>query len=155
VGDDLGYVKAPANAFFQAATCTSLPTYATSGDHHHITTARQEPILPSQCTCPLRPAVNARIRVALRTQVGERAQHSTALFWTAIQSRHKARKLQPAACLAATIANRPRRRCPHSLYLCSYRPLRSPIRSFRSRYLGGADPCQLGLCKAEGSPGHC
>lgn len=37
---------------------------------------------------------------------------------------------------------------------CSYRPLRSPIRSFHSRYLGGATPVCLALHKAEGSPGY-
>jgi hypothetical protein len=59
-------------AFFQApctmlctVLCTAAPAMAISGDHHHITTARQELILPSQCTYPPRPAVDARLRVAL------------------------------------------------------------------------------------------
>ena len=59
---------------------------------------------------------------------------------------HATRKLQPAA-PQPSATNRRNRRCPHSLYLSSHRPLRSPIRSFHSRYLGGATPVSLAFTR--------
>ncbi|KAF2626487.1 hypothetical protein BU25DRAFT_100347 [Macroventuria anomochaeta] len=129
--------KAPTNAFFGAATRTSLPAKAISGDHHHITTARQELILPSQCTYPPRPAVFALH--SNEAQVGERAQHSTIADNRPIFTQHANCRPQPASPQPSATNGR----CPYSLYLSSYRPLRSPIRSFHSRYLGGATPVSL------------
>jgi len=94
----------------------------------------------SECTYPCRIANTSRWTSA--------AQHNNLLDDHHLFTKHANCSLQHAS--PRPTANRPRRRCPHSLYLCSHRSLRSPIRSFRSRYLGGATACQLGPSQGRG-----
>jgi hypothetical protein len=164
VGDDLGYCE-QANAFFEPAACTSLPATATSGDNRHVNTATRPKLNhPNQCAHPPRPAVDAlhvAIRVALRTGhkvvkvakgMKERsaAQHQPALLGHWPPSSHSANcrcsrinaviRIQNQQAISASSLSR------------SYRPLRSPLNILDIRWWG--DPCQLGLHKAERSPGH-
>jgi hypothetical protein len=74
-----------------------------------------------------------------------RTQHST-LLDSPIFMQHANCSLHPAA-PQPSATNRRNRRCPHSRYLSSHRPLRSPIRSFHSRYLGGATPVSLAFTR--------
>ena len=81
------------------------------------------------------------------------AQHSTAQHSSDMaQSSHGANcSLHPAMPQPSAAS----RRCPHSLSR-SYRPLRSPIRSCHSRYLGGATPVRLAFTRQsdlQGTPG--
>ncbi|KAJ4986816.1 hypothetical protein SVAN01_07743 [Stagonosporopsis vannaccii] len=122
-----------------------------SPSSYHSCSPGTHPTARRQCTRPPRPAVEANIRVALRTKHkagGGGGQHST----SAVQepSPHAAsrasstqtanRNLPHAPSIAAALSSH--RRCPHTLSH-PYRPLRSPVRAFRTRYLGGATPVCL------------
>ena len=157
MGDDLGYVKAPGLRSFEQRMHPFEQQHALHCPHRQ----HQENIILSQLLARnLSHPANAPahsgpqemhvfVSHCEHKSMNERsaAQHSSGqpsnLF-----TKHANCSLQPAS--PRPTVNRPRRRCPHSLYLCSYRPLRSPIRSFRSRYLGGADPCQLGSSQGRG-----
>lgn len=142
-----------------------MPTTATSGDNRHVNTATRPKLnLPNQCAHPPRPAVDAlhvAIRVALRTGhkvvkvakgMKERsaAQHQPALLGHWPPSSHSAN----CRCSRINAVNSTSRRYPHPLYRAHIGPCGAPfaLNILDIRWWG--DPCQLGLHKAERSPGH-
>ena len=137
--------KTATNTFFEPAACTLLPAKAISGDHYHITTARQELILPSQCAYPPRPAVDAYNRVALRTKHKSVKERSTALSQASSNLR-PACKLQPASCIVAALSSQ-QAMSAFSISLIS--ALAEPHSLFPFSISWWGDPCLLGLHKAE------
>lgn len=104
MGDDLGYVSVKGKGSSECTLSRSNMHFTAHignirrPSSYHNCSPGTHPTQPMRLPTPGRSECTYPCRTANAAQVGERAQRSTALFWTSIQSLHIARRLQPAAC---------------------------------------------------------